>query len=188
MAHADEVTSECIRVVSELGRKGAYVTTLHVADDTSIVLERDRALRYATTVVTAAQYAAYDQALYAQAAGHGATDDNTVWMVGHLRDDRPPLDDDATEPLRFEPLCDSHTRTGGVAVWLGGRALSVWSIAETEQHALAVLGAAAVVDLDAGYRRFLIGKFGMAARRAAGTVEDLRRWRSGSSAVDRGLR
>src|SRR5947199_2820292 len=44
--------------------------------------------------------------------------DLTVWMVCHLGEDRPPLDDDATKPLRFEPRCESRTRVGTVAVLL----------------------------------------------------------------------
>lgn len=169
---------DAIWVISDRTHNDVYVTAVQVGPDTTIVLDRDRAVRYGMTVITAVQYAEYDAAVFAQAKDTGMDDRTAAQMVMDLRADRPPLDDDATAPLRFDPILAFKTKEAAVHVSLQGELFSQWTAADANGHAMHVLQVASAVDLDGAYRRYLFGTVGLDAARAAMLVDDLGHYRS----------
>lgn len=160
-------------VTSELLPDGRYITSISVNPDRAFTLDRDAARRYAATVFTAVAYAEYDTAVVRQLQAIGIALPDAAGFVVDLRADRPPLDDDATAPLRFEPLVAGTTLTPAVHIALDGELFCQWDPADARQHAGHVLDVAAAVDLDAAYRRLLVAQVGLDDARARAVVGDL---------------
>jgi hypothetical protein len=169
---------DAIWVISDVAPDGTYVVTVQAGDDVAITLDRNRAIRYALTVIDASARAQYDAAVFAQMAGMGLDERTAVEPVIQLRADRPPLDNDATAPLRFEPIVTSRTKRPAVHVHLGGKAISEWGPVDAAGHALHVLEVAVGVDLDAAYRRILIGTIGLDDASARAAVGDIANYRA----------
>lgn len=172
---------EVIWVVSDVAPDGTYVTTVQASDDTAVVLNRKRALRYAMAVYTAVAYAEYDAAVLNQLVSMGIGQEMAARCIADLRADRAPVDDAATDPLRFVPLVTATGRTPALYVDLGGRRIGQWTPADGRQHAGHVLDICAGVDLDAAYHRFLRGPVGLDDGRARAVVGTLGRYRCGGS-------
>lgn len=96
-------------VCSDVAADGTYTLTVHAGDDLAFVLDRDRAVRYALTVLTAAHYADYEAAVWAQMNTAGLDQDSTLLALAAMREKRRPLDHEATAPLRFEPILSART-------------------------------------------------------------------------------
>jgi hypothetical protein len=174
-------TPSAIWVISDVALDGTYITTVHADDDTAITLDRDQAVAYAMAVMSAVTRAQYDAAVIAQMAHIGLPLPAAAQAVRGLRADRPPIDDKATAPLRFEPIVKSKSRQPVIHVHLGDRILTEWTPAETQGHAMYVLQVAAGVDLDAAYRRYLVGPVGMDDPTARAVVGDLGKYLSGEA-------
>lgn len=170
---------EAIWVISDVAPDGTYVTTVQASDDVAVVLDRDRALAYAVALYTAVGYAEYDAAVLAQLTTLGVGDRMAAECVADLRDDRAPVDDAATAPLRFVPLVTAAKREPALFVEVGGKRIAQWTTADGRQHAGHVLDICAGVDLDAAYFRFLRGPVGLDDDRARAVVESLGEHRIG---------
>lgn len=150
----------------------AYVVTLEASDDTAVTLDPQRALRYAWGVLDAAHRAVYDAAVNRQLAA--LTDKNAAaQMINDMRQDRPPLDADATAPLAFEPGVSVFTGEPFLVVMVNGERQGQWTYGDAREHAMAVLETVVVADLDSGYYRALIGAVGLDEGRARQVVEDI---------------
>jgi hypothetical protein len=155
----------------------AYVVTIEASQDRSTVLTPDRALRYASTILGHVARAEYDAAVVRQ-LGDLIEDRKALGqMLTDLRQDRPPIDDDATAPLSFEGGVSAFTGNAFLHIAIDGRKIGQWDIADAKAHALGVLEAVSVADLDSGYYRVLRGMVGLDEGRARQIIGDLGKWR-----------
>ncbi|MEV4122877.1 hypothetical protein [Micromonospora sp. NPDC049645] len=167
-------------VESGVAADGTFVVEVHADGDWSFALDRDRALAYVATVYDAAARAEYDAAILRQLTSRGLSREVVgEVIIKDLRPDRPPLNDAATAPLTFTPIVSEVSGHPFVHVHVHGRSarepqfLAQWKPASARQHAGHVLDALAVVDLDAGYLRALVGVIGIDAPRARAVVATL---------------
>lgn len=144
-----------IYVSSDVTPECAYIVTVNPTDDVAISLDLERGIRYGLTVLTAAHYADYEASVWAQmhAAGLGAEAAGAAITV--LREQRRPLDHQATAPLVFEPILSASTRRGTVRMLLRGEQIGQLETTAAAEHAHAVLSALTVGELDALYYRWL---------------------------------
>ena len=172
---------EAIWVVSDVASDGTYVTTVQASADVAVVLDRKRAMDYVMAVYTAVGYAEYDAAVFRQLVSLGIGNLHAAGLVSDLRADRAPVDDAATDPLRFVPLVTAAKHEPGLFVEVAGRRISQWTPAEGRQHAGHVLDICVAVDLDAAYHRHLRGPLGLDDGRARAVVGSLGEHRIGGS-------
>jgi hypothetical protein len=103
-APADDRNS--IWVQSDLAPDGStYVTSIHYDADQSRILTPETAYAYVAEVFRAAVMAEHDAAVIRQLRAMNITLKEAAGIVAELREDRPPLDDAATAPLRLVPGC-----------------------------------------------------------------------------------
>ena len=168
---------DTIWVVSDVAPDGTYITTIHLSGDLAFTLTRDQASRYAAAVHTAATTAEHDAAVFAQLVDSGLPKAMAATVLSDLRDDRPPLE--TPGPLRYTPAVSGRTHAGFVDVTLtghgSGTVVSQWTPTDCRQHAGHVLDVAAAVDLDAAYRRAMVG-LGLTDDRARALVGGLARY------------
>lgn len=150
---------------------GTYMLTITYDDDNALSLTRDELLEYVATMSTALMRATYAEAVRAQFRDHLKIPDHLALpTLQDLRDEWPELPAFGVYELRptvsFEGRCS-------VQVWRGDRfviQLAPHNVQEHISHALAVYAAA---DLDASYRRFLVGVIGTDDSRARAAVATL---------------
>jgi len=158
---------------SDILPDGNYAVTVSVGSDRIWTLDRDGAIRYALTLLRAAQEADHDAAVFRalthaevppDAAAHGISKD--------LRPDRPPLDHDATAPLKVEPGVNEALQPF-LKLSLDGKPFGQVGVDGAADHALGVLSAMLSVDLDAALHRWLIGTIGLDTPKAKAFVHSL---------------
>lgn len=157
-----------------------YTVTIEADADRAIVLTPDTALAYASAVLGAAARAEYDAAVYRQLCAFDLEVEAVAQMITDLRRDRPPLDTAATKPLALEPGVNAKGEPFLVVLVEEDR-VGQWSVPAAREHALIVLEAVAVADLDAGYLQALRGLIGLDEDRARAVVGDLGNHRGGPS-------
>lgn len=170
-----------IWVVSDVAPDGTYVTTVHATDDVAFTLTPSEAMTYAAAVMDASARAQFDAAVVAQLLTTGMDMRLAVSVVVDLRAERPPLV--FGTPLSFEPFVMGPTREPKLWVLVNGAKYAQWAPADARQHAMQVLEVAAGVDLDAAYRRFLVGPIGMDDEKARALVGALANHRAGVGGV-----
>lgn len=177
MPHEQE--PDCLWVGSEPSPDGkTYMVTLTMGEDTAVVLDRDRATRYIWALNSAINYAAYDAAVVAQMRSKpGLPIEAVGQLIVELRSDRPPIDDEATAPFRFDPLIASKSLQPLLHVYMRGKPLGQWTLDAARQHIRHVMEVLATADLDAAYHRCLVGVIGIESPRARNVVMDLAEWR-----------
>lgn len=169
-------TLEAIWVISDLAPDGAtYLPVVHLGEDIALPLEGDKAIAYAVTVQGAAERAAYDEIVLDQLLEMVGGDrmDVLAAAMTAMREGRPPLDDDATAPFRFEPFVSAFNRQGGIFLWVNGERYAQWTVVDARQHAAHVLQVHSGVPLDAAYRRLLTEIIQVPAETARIMVDDL---------------
>jgi hypothetical protein len=156
-----------------------YVVTLETDQDTSRVLTPDEALQHAAGILAAVTRAEYDAAVLRQLVDlQGLQAEAAMQMVKEMRTDRPPLDPAATDPMAFEPGVAMAGWRPFLIVELHGRPVGQWSMADARSHALAVLEAVTVADLDSGYYSTLIGAIRLEKSVARQVVDGLKKYRT----------
>lgn len=164
--------TKAIWVRSDVAADGTYVLAMETDDDTSFVLNRDTAVAHVLGVIQAAQEAAYDAAVIHQLVVKvGADIEATAEVVKGMRADRPPVV--IPGPLTLVPGVSQKTQEPFLTIWVHGKAVGQWTVADAEQHATYVLGALTVADLDSGYYRTLVGALGLDDGRARNIIDDL---------------
>lgn len=157
-----------------------YTVTIEASPDVAVVLDHDRAARYAWGVLDAAHRADYDAAVLRQMRDKLGVDLRTIaQLVTDMRADRPPLDDAGTYPLRLEPGVAADGGHGFLRLSIGDdrEPVGQWTTEDARQHALHVMESVKVADLDAGYRRALVGIVGVSDSTAQQAVGDLANFR-----------
>lgn len=171
---------DSVWVISDVAPDGTYVVGIQAGADTARMLNRDEAITYATTVMAAAARAEHDAAVIAQLGTLGIGIQDAAELVADLRADRPPLDPAATAPFGFEPIVAAK-REPAILLSLNGERVGQWTTSDAKGHAAHVLEVVAGVDLDAAYRRLLVGVVGLDDRTARAVVGDLGRHRKAVS-------
>ena len=168
---------EGLWVNTEPDGRGGYVTTVSVDQDWSVRLDRDAATAYALVCVEAAQRAEYDAAIFGQMTRKLKLEHPVAAkvVVDDLRPDRPPLPD-AAPGLRFEPGMNASGKPF-MKILLDGADHGQLDPEALRRHALHVLETPVAADLDAGYRRLLVGTIGIDEGRAGAVIEDLANYR-----------
>lgn len=169
--------SDAIWIKTEPSVDGStYVVSVEFSDDRAIVLTPERVLRYATTVLGAAQRAEYDAAVFAQMRTLVTDDRAVAELITDLREDRPPLDDAATAPLGLVPGVNREGKPF-IAVHIDGKHVGQWDVPDARSHALHALETVEAAELDGHYFRALKGLVGLDENRARQVVEDIGRHR-----------
>lgn len=158
-----------------------YMVTLSVGEDSIVHLTPERAFGYAQVLLGHICRAEHDAAIVRQMRKVMGTDPDTMktiaLLIRDVRDDRPPLDDEATAPLTFEPgVNQSHK--GFLTVSHRGEKFGTWGIKAAKSHALGIIEAVENANLDAAYVRALVGIVGIEKNRALNVVHDLVNYRS----------
>jgi hypothetical protein len=151
-----------ITVQSDLAPDGrTYIANVHLDPDTSRALDRDQGQAWAATVLAAAARANHDALVLRQLLGHlGVALHTAAGVLQDLRDDRPPLDHNATAPMRLDPGVNQAGEPF-IVVHVHGIPVGQWTCADARQHATHVLEVSAAVDLDAAFYRHLTGHIGL---------------------------
>lgn len=168
---ADEHDS--IWVQSDLLPDGTYVTAVHYTADHSRILTRQEGLAYVDQVLTAAVWAQHDAAVVRQLLSMDIALTAAAASIADLRADRPPLDPKITAPLTLTPGVAGRNRQGFLIVEVAGLRIGQWTPGDARDHALNVLEVIHAVDLDAAYRRYLIGNIALDAQRASAVIHGL---------------
>jgi len=162
-----------------------YVATIHIGPDTSIPLETELGRRYALHIVRVASYALYDAALLCQFRAAGLEDEATAAWICNMREARPEPDNAATAPLLFTPMISMKGRAV-VRVDLGDQSLGVYPAEVAMTHAMQVLEAVAVAELDCAYYTALTtGETPLEEGAAVATVSGLSAFRDTTSHTGR---
>lgn len=157
---------------------GAYMAVVSYGQDLVIGVPGGRASRYALAVIAVSVMAEYDVAMMRQLGHLGVSVDGQAQVIADTRMDRRPPDDRATGELVFRPIVSARDATARVMVFRRGQEneaglVTRWSPVEARHHAMAVLQAAAGVDHDDRYRRYLVARIGIEDWRARNVVADI---------------
>lgn len=148
---------------------GAYFVVVQCSNDRSFAPQDP--VTYGMTVLRACEYASHDAAVLRQLTKKLELPlQEAAEIVRLSRDERPPIDDAATAPLRFTPIVAARDGSPQILVHYGKDELTQWTPAETRSHALYVMQSTAVIDTDAAYRRFMQS---ISAETATAVVADL---------------
>lgn len=157
-----------------------YMVTLSVGEDAAVTMTPERAFAYARTLLGHISRADYDAAVVRQMRKVIGTDakamQNIAQLILDLRSDRPPLDDAATHPLRYEPGVN-QSQKGFIACFHDDEQFGTWSLKAAKRHALGMIEVVESADLDAAYVRALTGLVGLDKARALNVVDDLGKFR-----------
>lgn len=157
-----------------------YMVTINAGKDKATTLDPDAALRYAQHLLWVCSRAEYDslvaKQLYEAIKGNPMEGEpperSAIYMVNELRKDRPDLDDSVTFPLTFSAGVNRRWEPF-IKVDVEGQEQGQWDLPAARRHALGVLEAVHVADLDAGYKRLLTGVIGIEPGRAANMIDHL---------------
>lgn len=147
-----------IWVTSDANPDGSpsYIVTVSVSDDVALSLKADAAVRYVATVTRAAVLARHDAAVMRQLTGRiGLTVKDAGYTIAEMRQDREPVHDEHTAPLRFEPIVAARDLGPYVHVWAGDKRISQWEPDDCIEHASYVMQCLAGADLDSAYLLYL---------------------------------
>ncbi len=175
----NDTAVQTLTVESDRTLDGVYIPTVSLDGRHLLTLDRERAGRYVAAWADAIARAEFDAAVYAQLTGIGLDEQTAVATIVHdLRPDRPPLDADATAPLRLEPILSQRTKRGQVAAFLGDELVLQLDAPAVYHHIGVVLPVVMTCELDGDYRRYAIGTLQQPVWRAEAMAGDLgRRWR-----------
>lgn len=151
-----------------------YRTMIEVGADRAIGLDAAGALAYANVVLDVRARAMHDAAIVAQMHSTLRLSlQDTAQALHGLRLDRPPLNYEATHPLRFEPVVSHLSHEPFITIVLDGQPVGQWDIHDAADHALAIMEVVAMCDLDTAYLKYLVDTLAVAPSTAAATVSAL---------------
>lgn len=176
-ADADAPVDTTVWIKTEIGPdEKAYVVIVEAGRE-SVTVTPDRAVKYAHGVLRAAHRAAYDAAVLRQLTTLGGVErEAAVAVVTSLREDRPPLDDEATRPFTMEPGVNEALEPF-LTIRLNGKPLGQWEFGAAVKHATTMLAQVSVAELDTGYLQGLMQYVGVDRQIASNMVSDLAKFR-----------
>lgn len=174
---ADEQAVWCRADRSPLGT--GYMLTIEYDDDNVLPLNRDQLLAYVTTLTDAMMRAQYAEGVRRQllAAVRGESgrvspvdERHAIETVQLLREEWPELPE--FPPFTIRPCASIEGRTS-VQVWRDDQIIVQLAPHNVSEHVVHALRVYAAADLDASYRRYLIGSIGLDPGRATAVVAEL---------------
>lgn len=179
VTEAVEGLPDILTVMVDRTFDGTYIPVVLLNDRVLVTLDGGRALPYAAAWADAIARAEFDAAVFAQLTGIGLDEDTARATVAYdLRPRRLPLDEDATLPLRLEPILSNRTKRGRVTAYIGEEEIIQLGAPAVYDHIAKVLPVAATCPLDQDYRQFAITVLEQPEWRADAMVGDLgMRWR-----------
>lgn len=166
-------------VTSGVSPLGTYTCEIAYTDDVSRVLAPHEVGPYTDTLLAAVVAAEYAAAIVRQhTVALGVSRADAHQLVIDLRKSIPSIDQTSVKPLIVRPSVGRRTGKPFLHLRLAGTTMQwQWEPASVREHAQAVREAVLVADLDAAYRRLLIGSYGIDDTRARAAIGDLIRWR-----------
>lgn len=163
-----------ISILTQPDIDGTYRVTLEIDADTSYNLDRCTAQTHATAILAAVARAEHDAAVIRQMRKVGTGREAAVELITTIRADRPAIDWPA--PLQLTPGVSSKTGDPFLHVTIKRKAIGQWTMDDARNHAMSVLEAVEVADLDGAYLRALmtIGVDEPRARATVGNLADFR--------------
>lgn len=171
MSDDAEAPEGMLWVRSTIAVDGAYILTVEYGDDVAFALDDDEAARYARYVLAVVARAEYDAAVLDQLTTSGVGLAAVSQSVRDLRADRPPLTSEW--PITFDGMVASKTLLPQIVIIVGGEKVGQVGTAAAVEHATNVLECHPVADLDAAYRRWLVGAVGLPEAKAAAAIEGI---------------
>ena len=93
-----------------------------------------------------------------------------------LRNDRPDIDYSVMAPMSFTYGVTEKGKPF-IVIHIREKPVGQWTNPDAREHALMILEAVVVADLDGGYLRTLRGVIGLDEHTARNVVDDLKDWR-----------
>ena len=156
---------------ADLSPLGVYMLTIEYDQDNVLALGRDELLEYVAVLNDALVRAIYTEGMRRQFRDQwNLADDVALPTVQEIRDSWPEL-------RRFHPFeirpCVSFEGNVSVQVWRGDQVVVQFAPHNVREHVNHAMQVYAVADLDASYRRYLLGVIGTDKARAAAAVATL---------------
>lgn len=162
----------------------SYKVTISLGPSVIRSINAEEAVRYVAAVYRTAVIAEHDAAVMRQLNGKiGMPLELAGSVVMDLRADRDSVRDDATLPLRFDPIISARTFDPYVHVWMENERIAQWTPEDCFQHATQVMQVLSGADLDSAYLRYLVEKISLPRGYASQLVNDLGNYRTGLSEV-----
>lgn len=172
-----EQTAVWMRTEPTLDGTG-YMVVIEIDDDHALTLDREQANAYSYAILEAVARAEYDAAVFNQISKRMSDKEGYAsQLVVDLRKDRPDIDFSVMEPMSFTPGVNQRGKPF-LLINMAGEPVGQWDLKDARLHALMVLESIVVADLDAGYRRALLGIIGLEGHVATSVVDDLRNYRT----------
>jgi hypothetical protein len=155
---------------------GAYTAVVEFGDDYARSLLPHEIDAYTNAIFTAVAYAEYDAAVVNQlrSIGNGQDGIDPKYVAGALREfreSRPPIDQQALRPMVVHPAVGANSGRPFLEARIRGTQYKwQWDTRKALDHVEHVRDAVVVADLDAAYRRYLIGVIGLDAPTAEAAV------------------
>lgn len=153
-----------------------YLTVVAYDDDHVLSLDRTDLHAYTETLIAALTRAQYAEGVRRQlrtagaSRGHAVSDEHAAASVVELRDEWPELP--TFGPYRIVPIVSIDGRPS-VQVHKGEQVIVQFAPHNVAEHVVHALQVYAAADLDASYRRYLVGVIGVDERTAAGAIAAL---------------
>lgn len=161
-------------MTSEVTADGRFHLAVNFNADNTRGLSKDEALAYGHTVLAICHRAEYDSAVMRQMTTEAnMSTEEAAQLVADMRSTRPPADNAAIAPLGLEAVVVQSTLKPALLVFVGGRQVGQWAIADARAHAFHVLDGVESVALDEAFFRHLVTKVGIEETRALGVVQHL---------------
>lgn len=159
-----------VRTEPTLDGKG-WTTTVDFDDDHSISLAPGQVVAYSNALLMACATADYDAAVFAQLVKRVKSENHAIMTVMDLRKDRPePVE---VEGYSFVGGISHKTKRGFITINFNGEGLHQLDVEPARGHALHVLEALIVADLDAAYLTHLRGIVGLEEPVARAVIAEL---------------
>jgi hypothetical protein len=164
-------------ITTEIGPDEKTYSVVLNWEDTSTTISFDRAVKYAQEVLRAAHRAAYDAAVVRElTAVDGIEQQAVAELIADMRQDRPPLNEEASRPLSFVPGVNKELNPF-LRLSIDGKEVGQWDYKDAVEHAVTMLGLVAVAELDTLYFQGLQRLVGLPPEVAANMVSDLANYR-----------
>lgn len=166
---AEEMRGIWVRTERTIDGKG-WMVTVELDEDHAIVLSPDEVHAYSTALLTACARAEYDAAVIRQLSQRTRVE-HAIATVQDLRKDRPEWVE--IHGWSFAGGVSQKTRKGFITILHNGEPHSQIDLEPARGHALHVLDALIVADLDAQYMTHLRSAIGLDEPVAANVVAEL---------------
>lgn len=168
-----------VGVQTGVSATGAYITEISYSDDVVRVISPGEVPAYCDALMYAAVLANHNAGVLRQLVElFGVERENAQQFIIEMRESLPGVDQKAVHPLIVRPSV-GH-RTGDAYVYLrlkGTKQTWSWDIRDVLAHVQIVRAVSMSTDIDAAYRRQLVGAYGLDDSKARRIVHELGDWR-----------